>query len=657
MPAQKSKFELDRYDVVAIANHYRRLPFKVWWRCIGIFLPLMLLFLSLWWDKTTGKTNQQAPKRAKEIRVLLTKLGPAFIKIGQALSTRPDIVPPAYMNELAQLQDQLPAFSNEQAFQFIREELGANPQDIYAEISPNPIAAASLGQVYMGKLHTGELVAIKVQRPDINEAIGLDMYILRGLSTFAMQHIKFIRSNLEGILDEFASRIFEEMDYTCEGANAEKFAKYYGQLNEIHVPKIYWKYTGRRVLTMEWIEGIKLTDVGKLKAQGLDGWHIIEVGIQCSLKQLLDYGFFHADPHPGNLLVMPDGRLAYLDFGMMSQVSSEQRYGLIEAIVHLVNRDFDALVKDYVRLGFLSVDVNAGDITPALARVFNEALGTGVADLELKDITDQLSQIMYDYPFEVPAYYALIIRSLVTLEGIALGVDPDFKILSVAYPYVANRLLSDSSPELQASLKDLLFRDGQFRWNRLENLLKNAKSNQDYDLKDTIAKVSDFLLSERGEYIRDRLTTELVQTIETETFNRLSALPAQISQILTNGNSKSDNAINGSNGKNGNSNGVDDLSGFEHIANVWAILAKDKNVQPLEYLPLASEILRKPETQALGLNIASQLAQRAIARLIRDFALKDQLGSLADLPIEVPQIESKPVLATGISRTLNGRTW
>ncbi len=651
MPAQKSKFELDRYDVVAIADHYRRLPFKVWRRCVGIFLPLVLLFLSLWWDKKTKQSDRKALQRAQEIKVLLTKLGPAFIKIGQALSTRPDIVPPIYMNELAQLQDQLPAFPNEQAFQFIREELGANPQEIYAEISPSPIAAASLGQVYKGKLHSGELVAIKVQRPDINEAIALDMYILRGISTFVMNNVKFIRSNLEGILDEFASRIFEEMDYTCEGANAEKFAKYYGQMPEIHVPKIYWKYTGRRVLTMEWIEGTKLTDIQKMKAKGLDGWNVIEVGIQCSLKQLLDYGFFHADPHPGNLLVMDDGRLAYLDFGMMSQVSAEQRYGLIEAIVHLVNRDFDALVKDYVRLGFLSVDVNAGDITPALARVFNEALGSGVADLELKDITDQLSQIMYDYPFEVPAYYALIIRSLVTLEGIALGVDPDFKILSVAYPYVANRLLSDSSPELQASLKDLLFRDGQFRWNRLENLLANAKSNQDYDLKETIAKVSDFLLSDRGEYIRDRLTTELVETIETQTFSRLSALPAQISRVFATGK-----ATDKTDKINTPINGNTELSGFEHISNVWSILAKDKNIQPLEFLPLAGQILIKPETQALGLNVASQLAQRAIARIIRDFALQDQ----PELPLDLPKLESELVpigSSTGISRTLNGRSW
>ena len=159
---------------------------------------------------------------------------------------------------------------------------------------------------------------------------------------------------------------------------------------------------------MEWIEGIKLTNVQKVKEAGFDSRHIIEVGVQCSLRQLLDYGYFHADPHPGNLLVMEDGKLAYLDFGMMSEVSSEQRFGLIEAIVHLVNRDFAALSKDYVRLGFLTEDIDFSAIVPALSEVFNPHEGQSLTQMDFKDMTDQLSQIMYDYPFQVPAYYALI---------------------------------------------------------------------------------------------------------------------------------------------------------------------------------------------------------------------------------------------------------
>jgi len=622
-----AKFELDRYDAEAIANHYKRLPLKVLKRSLNIFLPLLSLFLGLWWDRQTQQSDRKAQKRAMQIRKLLTKLGPAFIKIGQALSTRPDVVPAIYMDELAQLQDQLPAFPNALAFQFIQEELGGTPQEIYAEISPNPIAAASLGQVYKGRLRTGEQVAIKVQRPGINEAIGLDMYILRGIAAWAMETFGLIRSNLVGILDEFASRIFEEMDYTCEGANANKFAEYYGQIDEIYVPKIYWKYTAHRVLTMEWIEGTKLTELEKLKQMGLDSRHIIEVGVQCSLRQLLDQGFFHADPHPGNLLVMSNGKLAYLDFGMMSQVNSEQRYGLIEAIIHLVNRDFESLSEDYVKLGFLTSDVDLTLITPALAKVFNAALGSSVADLDFKEMTDQLSQVMYDYPFQVPAYYALIIRSLVTLEGIALNVDPNFKVLSVAYPYVANRLLTDSNPELRNSLKDLLFRDGEFRWTRLENLLNNAKSNQDYDLKETIHQVSDFLLSERGEYMRDRLTDEIVKGIEKEARLRISNPFAKEQPKVTS------------------------QSSLSKLIGVWSTISQNQNLQPLEFIPLAGQILAKPETQELGRNIVWQLTQRAIARMIRDIALGQETPEL------IPIIEPPTKVHSSTSRQLNGKVW
>ncbi len=660
------KFELDRYDAEAIANHYKRLPLKVWKRCLNIFLPLLTLFFSLWWDRKTQQTERKAKQRAIQIRQLLTKLGPAFVKIGQALSTRPDIVPAIYMDELAQLQDQLPPFPNALAFQFIREELGATPQEIYAEISPNPIAAASLGQVYKGRLRTGEQVAIKVQRPDINEAIGLDMYILRGIAGWVMQKFTFIHSNLVGILEEFATRIFEEMDYTCEGANANRFAEYYGSIDEIYVPKIYWKYTARRVLTMEWIEGAKLTELEKIKSMGLDSRHIIEVGVQCSLRQLLDQGFFHADPHPGNLLVMNDGRLAYLDFGMMSQVNSEQRYGLIEAIIHLVNRDFAALSKDYVKLGFLTSTVDLDLITPALARVFNAALGSSVAELDFKEMTDQLSQIMYEYPFQVPAYYALIIRSLVTLEGIALNVDPNFKVLSVAYPYVANRLLTDTNPELRNSLKELLFSDGEFRWARLENLLKNAKSNQDYDLKETIHQVSDFLLSERGEYMRDRLTDEIVKGIEKEAFSRIGkSFTNPFANLFNRDVAKKENII--TNGAN------PDSSSLQRLMSVWTTISADQNLQPLEFVPLAGQILIKPETQELGRNIVWQLTQRAIARTIRDLALREQpeLIPITEIPLNKSldkyQTNSQPaslttpatitVIGRPPSRQLNGKTW
>lgn len=652
MSAPKSDFELDRYDIQAIANYYRNQPLRVWWRCVVIFVPLIWLFLRL---RLNAKASAEKLKKlAIESRQLLTRLGPAFIKIGQALSTRPDIVPPIFMDELAELQDQLPAFDNDIAFQFIREALGADPSEVYAEMSENPIAAASLGQVYKGRLRTGELVAIKVQRPDIAAGIALDMYILRGIATWMKKTFKFVRSNLAGILDEFASRIFEEMDYTFEGHNAEKFAKYYGELEGIYVPKIYWQYTAKRVLTMEWIEGIKLTNVQKVKEAGFDSRHIIEVGVQCSLRQLLDYGYFHADPHPGNLLVMEDGRLAYLDFGMMSEVSAEQRFGLIEAIVHLVNRDFASLSKDYVRLGFLTEDIDFSAIVPALSEVFNPPEGQSLTQMDFKDMTDQLSQIMYDYPFQVPAYYALIIRSLVTLEGIAFSVDRNFKVLAVAYPYVANRLLTDPAPELRMALKDLLFRDGEFRWNRLENLLSNAQTNPDYNLNGTLDKGIDFLLSERSQFMHDRIIDEIVKGIEVETSKRL---PERLRTSLI-GNIVVDPQVKEEITK------TETPSSLGYIARLWEILQKDKTITPNEILPLATRILSKPQTLSLGRDVVSKLAQRSLVRTIRGVLLRDEQKYQTDKQENLvkdaaysSQGEERELVGSGLRRSVNGRSW
>ncbi|TYQ31094.1 ABC1 kinase family protein, partial [Pseudanabaena sp. UWO310] len=664
MSATKTDFELDRYDINAIANYYRNQPLRVWWRCIVIFVPLIWLFLRLRFSAKSSTTELK--KLAIESRKLLTRLGPAFIKIGQALSTRPDIVPPIFMDELAELQDQLPPFPNEIAFQFIRDALGADPLDVYAEISDNPIAAASLGQVYKGKLKTGELVAIKVQRPDIAAGIALDMYILRGIATWLKKTFKFVRTNLAAILDEFASRIFEEMDYTFEGQNAEKFAKYYGELEGIYVPKIYWQYTAKRVLTMEWIEGIKLTNVEKIKELGFNSRHIIEVGVQCSLRQLLDYGYFHADPHPGNLLVMGDGKLAYLDFGMMSEVSAEQRFGLIEAIVHLVNRDFAALSKDYVRLGFLTEDIDFTAIVPALSEVFNPPEGQSLTQMDFKDMTDQLSQIMYDYPFQVPAYYALIIRSLVTLEGIAFSVDPNFKVLAVAYPYVANRLLNDSAPELRMALKDLLFRDGEFRWNRLENLLSNAQTNPDYDLSGTLDKGIDFLLSDRSEFMHDRIIDEIVKGIEVETSKRL---PERLRSSLI-GDIVADPQVKATIAK------PDTPSSLGYIARLWSILQKDNAISPTEILPLATRILSKRQTLTLGRDVISKLAQRSLVRAVREMLLRDERKYQHDkqqdsinISHKMPLVEERELVGSGASsgsssgassglrRSVNGRSW
>jgi predicted unusual protein kinase regulating ubiquinone biosynthesis (AarF/ABC1/UbiB family) len=603
---------LVRYDPDAIAARYRHRPLRVIARVFSIAFPMVSFALRLWWDKTTGSLKRNEARRAQQVREILTELGPAYIKIGQALSTRPDLVPPIYLEELSQLQDQLPPFSNEIAFRFIQEELGDRPENIYAELSDHPIAAASLGQVYKGKLKSGETVAVKVQRPDLAQRIALDIYILRQLAIWVTRLVQQIRSDLVGIMDEFGARIYEEMDYVHEGRNAERFEKLYGHLSDIYVPRIYWQYTQRRVLTMEWVTGTKLTNLDAIRAQNIEARDLIETGVQCSLRQLLEHGFFHADPHPGNLLATPEGKLAYLDFGMMSEVKPHQRYGLLEAVVHLVNRDFEALAQDYIHLEFLSPDTDVTPIIPALGDVFNNALGASVAELNFKSITDQLSALMYEYPFRVPAYYALIIRSLVTLEGIAINVDPNFKVLSKAYPYVARRLLTDPSPQLRASLRDLLFKEGSFRWNRLENLLRNASQSPGYDMSQILDQASDFLFSERGEFIRQYLVEEIVKSIDMLGRDTVQRVTYDLRRRVGLNGAPPPKALDPEESKN-----------IEHIRRIVSILRETPGFDVMQLVNLLPRLVTKPEVHQMGQHIAGGLAQRAIARFIREFLLPD----------------------------------
>jgi predicted unusual protein kinase regulating ubiquinone biosynthesis (AarF/ABC1/UbiB family) len=614
LPQTKIEPESLRYDPEEILVHYNSRLLQVFQRILSVLQPIFWFIFGLWWDKIRGIKSKYERHRAIQLRNLLTQLGPAYIKIGQALSTRPDLVPPLYLEELTKLQDQLPAFPNEIAYQFITEELGAIPEQIYAELSPDPIAAASLGQVYRGRLKTGEEVAVKVQRPDLREKITIDLYILRQLAALIKKSWKRLRSDLVGILDELGERIFEEMDYIHEGENAERFSQLYGHMKDVYIPKIYWEYTNRRVLTMEWITGIKLTQPEEIKQLGIDARYLIEVGVQCSLYQLLEHGFFHADPHPGNLLATLDGKLAYLDFGMMSEIKPPQRYGLIEAIVHVVNRDFENLAQDYVKLEFLTPDTDLTPIIPAFAKVFSEAEGATVAELNIKSITDDLSELMYEYPFRVPPYYALIIRSLVTLEGIAIYIDPNFKVLTAAYPYVSKRLLTDPADELRTSLKNLLFKDGTFRWNRLENLLKNARNSQDYDFNLVMNQGVEFLSSERGAFIRDRLVDELINGIDAlcrnflHNFTDILREQVGITAITTTPSAT-----------------IEQQKTLEHIKRILLILRETRGFDPTKLTSQITQVVFHPQAQRLGQQIVNRFTQKALTRLIRQLLTSDEI--------------------------------
>lgn len=513
-----------RYNAQAIAQYYRFRPWAAISRALSIVWYFSQFVLSIKLDEWFNQVEQNKLKRATQLRTILTKLGPTFIKVGQALSTRPDLVRKDFLEELIKLQDQLPPFENALAFSIIERELGRPIKEVYRELSPNPVAAASLGQVYHGFLHTGEEVAVKVQRPNLLPIIQLDLYLMRWAAGWLSPFLPLnLGHDLTLIVDEFGIKLFEEIDYCNEGKNAEKFADNFRDDPTVKVPLIYWRHSTVRVLTLEWIHGIKLTDTIKIRAAGLDTNKLIEIGVVSGLRQLLEHGFFHADPHPGNLFALADGRMAYIDFGMMDQLEQYTKETIASCIVYLINQDYAELAKNFVKLGFLTPETDIRPIIPALESVLGKAMGESVGNFNFKTITDQFSELMYDYPFRVPAKFALIIRSLVTQEGLALTLNPNFKIVEVSYPYVARRLLMGESPEMRRHLIEVLFKDGRFQWQRLENMIAIARSDQGFDLLPTAQLGLQYLLSDEGKFLGRQVLLALTEDnrLHTEEVQRL----------------------------------------------------------------------------------------------------------------------------------------
>ncbi|BAQ66651.1 AarF/ABC1/UbiB kinase family protein [Geminocystis sp. NIES-3709] len=526
--AQKRNTEpIRHYNPRSIAQYYRYRPWLAIFRSLKIIFYFGVFILQLILDKWFNQEENNKQKRAEQLRKILTKLGPTFIKVGQALSTRPDLVRKDFLEELIKLQDQLPPFDTKIAFNIIEKELDLEVEDAYKEISSQPIAAASLGQVYKAVLHTGEEVAVKVQRPNLLPVITLDLYLMRLASAWVAPFLPLnLGHDLGLIVDEFGTKLFEEIDYINEGRNAEKFATNFLGDDEVKVPCIYWRYSTHNVLTLEWINGIKLNDLEGIKKAGLNPSDIIRVGVTSGLRQLLEHGFFHADPHPGNLFALTDGRMAYIDFGMMDQLTEETKETIASSVVQLINRDYEALAKDFVNLGFLTPETDIRPIIPALEKVLGNAVGQSVGDFNFKTITDDFSELMFEYPFRVPAKFALIIRSLVTQEGLALSLNPDFRIVEVSFPYVSRRLLMEESPAMRKRLIEVLFKDGKFQWERLENMIAIARSDRQFDLLPTASLGLQFLVSEEGDYLRRQLITALIEDdrLHTEEVQRLWTL-------------------------------------------------------------------------------------------------------------------------------------
>lgn len=407
----------------------------------------------------------------------LLKLGPTFIKIGQSISTRADLLPLAYIKELSKLQDSVPTFPHREAMAIIERELGGRPEELYTAIDPEPVAAASLGQVYRARLFSGETVAIKVQRPHLARIINFDLAVLRRIARFMMRFPRLARGvDWQGAINEFATVIFEEMDYVQEGRNAETFRRNFQRWPQIYVPKIYWSHTSVRVLTMEFIDGTKVLDLETQRARGIDPAEFVKLIARTYLKQLLEDGFFHADPHPGNLRIMQDGRLAFFDFGMVGKITPQLQSSMIDAFFHILERDVPGLTRDLINLNFLSPGIDFNLIRPVVEQLFTDYLNLRLGDVRFKELTYDLAEVMYEHPFRIPANFTYIIRAIMTLEGIGIAMDPNFSFFDVAKPYAKEFMLKREGRSIRDQLvKRLLYGEGgQIQWGKAWKLAKIA---------------------------------------------------------------------------------------------------------------------------------------------------------------------------------------
>jgi len=487
-------------------------------RLLVVLSQLLSLAIAL---VVQGNSRDAAVQQRLAARILrtLTNLGPCFIKVGQALSTRPDLVRRDWLDQLTRLQDDLPAFDHAIALATIEAELGAPAHELFAQFPDYPVAAASLGQVYKAQLADGRWVAVKVQRPNLAYLLRRDLVLIRllAISTAPLLPLN-LGFGLGTIIDEFGRTLFEEIDYRREADNAERFAGLFADHPEVTVPAVERHLSARRVLTTTWINGTKLQQRQELEGRRLDPAALIRTGVISGLQQLLEFGYFHADPHPGNLFALPGktgpmGHLAYVDFGMMDSISDSDRLTLTGAVVHLINRDFESLAHDFVALGFLNPRTDLAPIVPALEQVLGGALGDNVGSFNFKAITDRFSELMYDYPFRVPARFALIIRAVVSQEGLALRLDPTFRIIRVAYPYVAKRLLAGDTAEMREKLLEVLFdKNGRLQIERLENLLAVVENDgAPTDLIPVAGAGLKLLLGPEGSSLRQRLLLTLVR--------------------------------------------------------------------------------------------------------------------------------------------------
>lgn len=415
------------------------------WLVVRVGLSGLVPFERGW----LGHPARETPyTRAEHLRMALADLGGAFIKVGQALSTRPDFIPPEYVAELSKLQDAAPPVPFERICQVICDELGQLPENIFDEFDPQPLASASIGQVHAGKLKSGQSVIVKVQRPDVAQQIEEDLEILSGMANWAESHTAFGRDyNLPALADEFAFTLRNELDYQREGQNADRFRRNFAGDPAIYIPRIYWEFTTDRVLTMQRVGGIKVSDMSALDEAGIDRHVVAENSVRIMLREVFEFGFFHADPHPGNFFVQPDGSIAMIDFGMVGRLDTNLQESLLQIGMAVGRQDAERLTDEFFALGMANANVKRKALQRDLDHFISRYAGRSIKELAAAKTVDEVMAIALRHRLQMPAELVMLFRVVGMSEGLGAQLDPGFKLFEFATPYMQGFWLQHRSPK------------------------------------------------------------------------------------------------------------------------------------------------------------------------------------------------------------------
>jgi ubiquinone biosynthesis protein len=395
-----------------------------------------------------GNKTLHSRTAGERIRMFLEDLGPTFIKIGQIASTRPDIIPAEIIHELVKLQDQVPPFSFEEVKRIMGQEF-VEPMDmLYTEFCETPLAAASIGQVHYAVLLTGERVAVKIQRPRIKEVIETDLEILQDLARLAETRLEWAeRYKLRDVVEELRKSLLLELDYVIEGRNSEKIAKQFINNPNIVIPKIYWENTTTKVLTMEYIEGTKLNEAEKLQQEGYDSNVLAKRVVNAIFQQVLVEGFFHGDPHPGNILALPGEAIAFMDFGIVGRLTSEMKTHVASFVIAMMNQNTDEVVRTISRMGLVPEDVNPVKLRVDVDELRVKYSSVPFSEMSLGEAVNDLFTVAFRHRIEIPTDLTILGKTLLTMEGVVEKLDPELSIIKIAEPFGRKLVLERLNPK------------------------------------------------------------------------------------------------------------------------------------------------------------------------------------------------------------------